>query len=67
MKKFMLFDTHNGDSQLNSRSGQMVEVLRELTEAEADVADVGPMYHIKFPDGLETDAFEDELIDPAKR
>lgn len=67
MKKFMLFDTHNGDSQLNSRSGQMVEVLRELTEAEADVADVGPMYHIKFPDGLETDAFEDELIDPAKK
>lgn len=57
------FDTHGGDSKLNERSGQLVEVVRPLTEEEADLFDVGPMYRIRFPDGFETDAFEDELVE----
>lgn len=61
MKK--IFDTHGGDSELNERSGQLVEVVRPLTEEEADLFDVGPMYRIRFPDGFETDAFEDELME----
>lgn len=57
-----IFDTHGGDSQLNWRTGQTVVMLRELTEKEADIADVGRMFRIRFEDGFETDAFEDELV-----
>ena len=56
-----VYDSHNGDSKLNARTGQVVEVLRELTDREADIADVGRMFHVRFADGFETDAFEDEL------
>lgn len=58
----LIFDTHGGDSELNCRSGQTVTVLRALTEDEADIADVGKMYRIRFEDGYETDAFADELM-----
>lgn len=58
-----LFDTHGGDTQLNDRSGQVVEVIRPLTGKEVDLADVGPMFKVRFEDGYETDAFEDELSD----
>lgn len=56
-----VYDSHNGDSKLNARTGQVVKVLRELTDREADIADVGRMFHVRFADGFETDAFEDEL------
>lgn len=56
-----IFDSHGGDSALNARTGQSVVVLRALTEQEADIADVGKMFHIRFEDGYETDAFADEL------
>ena len=59
--KTAAFDTHGGDSQLNERAGSKVFVVRPLTEAEADISDVGNMYRIRFDDGFETDAFEDEL------
>ena len=58
---YAIFDAHGADSELNSRSGSKVEVLRDLTEAECDIDEVGRMYHIRFADGFETDAFEDEL------
>lgn len=58
-----VFDTHGGDTQLNDRSGQVVEVIRPLTGKEVDLADVGPMFKVRFEDGYETDAFEDELSD----
>lgn len=61
MKK--VFDTHGCDTKLNDRSGQIVEVIRPLTEQEADLFDVGAMYHIQFSDGYETDAFEEELLE----
>lgn len=59
MKK--IFDTHGGDSELNCRSGQTVDVIRLLTKEEADLNETGPMYRIRFLDGYETDAFADEL------
>lgn len=58
-----VFDTHGADSELNCRSGEVVDVLRPLTEQEADLFETGPMFHIRFvADGFETDAFEDELL-----
>lgn len=56
-----IFDTHGADSQLNERSGQKVLILRELTPNECDIEEVGKMYHVRFPDGFECDAFEEEL------
>ena len=52
MKK--IFDAHGNDSE-------EVEVIRELTDDECDKAEVGKMFRIRFDDGYETDAFEDEL------
>lgn len=43
-----IFDAHGGDSQLNRRTGQTVVVLRELTEKEADITDVGRMFPYSF-------------------
>ena len=59
--KKVIFDTHGGDSELNNRSGEVVEVFRALTSDEADLDEVGPMYKVRFADGFETDVFEDEL------
>ena len=56
-----VFDSYGGDSSLNDRTGHVVDVLRELTKEEADIADVGRMFHVRFADGFETDVFEDEL------
>ncbi len=56
-----LFDSHNGDSELNKYSGQFVEVIRPLTRDEADIDEVGKMYKVKFIDGVEADVFDDEL------
>lgn len=61
--KQKIFDTHGADSTLNDRSGEIVTVLRPLTEQEADLFETGPMFKIRFSDGYETDAFEDELLD----
>ena len=60
MKK-AVFDTHGADSELNSRSGEIVEVLRALTSEECDIFEVGEMFKIRFADGYATDAFADEL------
>ena len=40
--------------------GQKYTVLSRLTEKEADLGDL-PMWHIVFEDGVETDAFPDEI------
>lgn len=57
-----VFDTHGADSKLNRRSGQTVEILRPLTDGEADLFETGPMYVIRFSDGFETSAFADEIV-----
>lgn len=49
------------DNKLSKYNGTDVEIIRPLTEAECDIKDVGNMYKIKFSDGYESDAFEDEL------
>lgn len=56
-----IFDTHGGDSTWNNRSGQKCVAVRPLTPQECDIDDVGPMWRIRFEDGIETDAFQDEL------
>lgn len=55
-----VFDTHGGDSRLNERSGQHCVILRHLTEKEADMFDVGPMYHKLTKEDMEelTAAYE---------
>lgn len=55
------FNTHGSDSEWMKRDGEKCVVIRPLTEDEADIFDVGSMYRIRFSDGIETDAFEDEL------
>lgn len=57
MKK--IFNTT--DSELEKYNGTEVEIIRPLTEKECDIADVGNMYKVRFYDGYERDAFEDEL------
>lgn len=48
-------------SELKKYNGTEVKIIRALTENEADIADVGNMYKVKFYDGFEGDVFEDEL------
>lgn len=57
MKK--IFNTT--DSELKKYNGTEVEIIRPLTEKECDIEDVGKMYKVRFCDGYERDAFEDEL------
>ena len=57
MKK--IFNTTQSD--LIQYNGTEVEVIRPLTEKEADISEVGNMYKVKFANGRESDAFEDEL------
>ncbi len=49
------------DTRLSSHSGETVTVLRPLTEDEADIADVGPMFKVEFEGGFVESAFIDEL------
>ena len=49
------------DTELLKYDGQMATVIRPLTEDEADICETGNMYKVRFEDGYETDAFEDEL------
>ena len=49
------------DTELLKYNGADVKVIRPLTETECDIEDVGNMYKVRFADGYETDAFEDEL------
>jgi hypothetical protein len=48
------------DTEYRDRSGQGVAILRRLDE-EIDEDEVGPMYRIRFGDGVLADAFADEL------
>ena len=57
----LVFDTHGGDSQLNCRSGERIEIVRMLDSSEFDEQEVGLMYRVRFNDGFETDAFADEI------
>jgi len=43
------------------RSGQRVDIVRPYGDDEIDLDEVGPMFLVRFADGLEIDAFGDEL------
>ena len=61
MKRQYVFNTHGGDSELNHRSGSVVEILGKLDPSKYDECEVGAMYRVLFSDGFETDAFMDEI------
>jgi hypothetical protein len=50
-----------GTEKLRERTGQNIEVLRELDDSERD-PEVGRMFRVRFPDGYEADAFEEEVV-----
>ena len=50
-------------SDLKQHNGKTFTVIRELTEQEADLHEVGKMYKIKLSTGEEIDAFEDEITE----
>ena len=58
MSKYVFNTT---DTELKQYNGTEVEIIRPLTEDEADIFDVGNMYKARFYDGYEHDIFEDEL------
>lgn len=57
------YDSHDADTALNHRTGEEIEILRPVTADEADIEEVGPMFKVRFPDGFETDVFEDEIVE----
>ena len=57
-----MFNSHSADSELTKYDNCPCEIQRELTKEEADIDDVGKMYHVRFMDGYETYVFEDELF-----
>lgn len=56
--------TYSGqdDADLRDHSQQEAMVLSCLSADEVDEAEVGRMFRVRFTDGLERDAFEDELL-----
>ena len=59
-----LMNTHifkTVDTTLQHQNLKNCKIIRELTEDEADLFDVGMMYKIEMEDGEIVDAFEDEL------
>lgn len=63
MKRWFEYHCHEGhdssDREAWYHSHQQVEVVRPLTDDEADM----PMFRVRFADGLEWDVFGDELCD----
>lgn len=57
--KQYIFNTVQSD--LKKYNNTKVRVIRPLTETEADLEDVGPMYKVQYHDGYIGDVFEDEL------
>jgi hypothetical protein len=61
VRTYQSTSSRDGWPGYRERSGMRVIVLRALNEDEVDMSEVGQMYTIRFEDGVETDAFEDEL------
>lgn len=51
--------------QYAERNGQPFEVLREIDSTELADAEVLPMYAIRFPDGIEIEAWPEEVFHDA--
>lgn len=44
-----------------AKSGDVATIVRPIGDPDVDVSEVGPMWRIRFEDGVELDAFESEL------
>lgn len=55
------YEFYTTDSELRRFNGTRVKVLRELTEEECDISEVGRMYKAEFVVDGDFDVFEDEL------
>ena len=53
---------HSPYNQYRDRNGQSFEVLEPIMNDQKDV-EVGSMYKIKFQDGVEIDAWPEEIIE----
>lgn len=63
---FNLYTDQHGRNHddLRSRNGQTVEVLERAPDCEgSEPESITRMYRIRFPDGIETTAFCDEIGD----
>lgn len=54
---------HSNQNDLKEHNGKTGTIIRELTEDEADLHDVGMMYKFKLSTGEVINVFEDEIID----
>jgi hypothetical protein len=57
----------DGPPSYRERAGQTVTVIDEVgadVDPDAESEDVAPMFRVRFDDGIETEAFADEL-DPS--
>ncbi len=63
---YTIFDSHGQNSMLKDRDGQKIEVIKDLPTEQAVINDVGMMYKVRFEDGFEANAFEDEIYDFVK-
>lgn len=55
----------DGAPGFRERSGETVKIVAEIREDDAEVASdeqVARLFRIRFSDGVETEAFEDELV-----
>lgn len=57
-----VFDTHGITTEYSKYAGMTGTIIRQLTELEADIHDVGMMYLVKLENGVEIHAFEDEIV-----
>lgn len=55
----LIFQTTQSD--LLSKNGQKLTIVRPITDGEIDV-EVGNMYKVQLEDGTNLDVFEDEII-----
>lgn len=51
----------SGSVRLALYRDQEVEIIRPVTSEEADIEEVGPMWVVRADDGVEFQAFDDEL------
>ncbi|MFA9446768.1 hypothetical protein [Egicoccus sp. AB-alg6-2] len=54
----------DGPPGYRERAGQLVTVVEEIKadqDPDADADDVATLFRVRFEDGIETEAFEDEL------
>lgn len=58
----VIFNTHEANSTLNKYSGIKGTIIRPLKDREeCDISEVGYMYKVLLDNGIEVEAFEDEI------